>query len=89
MPLGPANAARKQKKFRGETMRIGAKKNQMIEYEMSNCKRNISFYKDQMNKNDKNSTFYAEQIILMQKKLEELEDNINMAMSILTAPEEP
>lgn len=70
-------------------MRTGAKKNQMIEYEMSNCKRNISFYKDQMNKNDKNSTFYAEQIVMMQKKLEELETNINTAMSILTSPEEP
>jgi len=70
-------------------MRTGAKKIQMIEYEMSNCKKNISFYKDQMNKNNKHSGFYAEQIILMQKKLEELEDNINTAMSILTSPEEP
>ncbi len=54
-------------------MRTGAKKIQMIEYEMGNCKRNISFYKDQLNKNDKNSMFYAEQILLMQKKLEGLQ----------------
>ncbi len=61
----------------------------MIEYEVSNCKKNISFYKDQLNKNDKNSIFYVEQIILMQKKLEDLEKNINNAMSTLTSPEEP
>lgn len=55
-------------------MENGAKiKQKMVEYEMKNCKRNVSFYKDQLSKNDKNSTFYAEQIVLMQKKLEELQ----------------
>ncbi len=49
----------------------GAKKiQQMMEFEMNNCKKNISFYRDQIRKNYNNKEFYAEQIGFMQKKLE-------------------
>ena len=55
-------------------MKEGAKKiQQMMEFEMVNCKKNISFYKDQIRKNNKNTGFYAEQIVLMQQKLENLQ----------------
>ena len=48
------------------------KMEQMKRFEMVNCKKNISFYKDQMRKNIKNRGFYSEQIELMQTKLNEL-----------------
>lgn len=68
----------------------GAKKIQkMMGFELDNCKKNISFYEDQIKKNRKNKDFYAEQIILMQKKLVELETNLNVAVAALTCPEEP
>jgi len=55
----------------------GAKKiQQMMEFEISNCKKNISFYRDQIKKNDKNRCFYTEQIALMQQKLEELQQQL-------------
>lgn len=68
----------------------GAKKIQkMMEFELDNCKKNISFYEDQIKKNEKQGDFYTEQITVMQRKIEELENNLNTAMSVLTAPEEP
>jgi len=55
-------------------MKEGAKKIQkMKKFEIDNCKKNISFYKDQIRKNNKNTGFYTGQIVLMQEKLENLQ----------------
>ncbi|MBM3200083.1 hypothetical protein FJZ53_04025 [Candidatus Woesearchaeota archaeon] len=48
---------------------------EMVQYEIQNCKRNISFYKDQMVKNEKNREFYAEQIVFMENKLQNLQND--------------
>jgi len=54
----------------------GAKKfQQMRNFEIMNCRKNISFYKDQMRKNYQNKKFYASEIALMQIKLDKLQDN--------------
>lgn len=56
----------------------GANKIQkMKKFEIINCKKNISFYKDQMRKNKKNKNFYSDQIVFMQKKLDELKSNVD------------
>lgn len=69
---------------RGEKKTMeGAKKiQQMMEFEMSNCKKNISFYEDQMKKNVRNKGFYAEQIVLMQKKLKNLQVNFSSSSGL-------
>ena len=55
-------------------MKIGAKIQQMTEYEIDNCKQNIYFFEDQMRKDAKNKSFYAEQIDFMEQKIERLRE---------------
>lgn len=51
---------------------------------MMNCKKNISFYKDQMRKNKRNKEFYAEQVAYMERKLEKLQNSVNNSVYALS-----
>jgi len=63
-------------------MRTGVKTRTMMEYEAENCKKNISFYKDQIRKDSKNNQFYTEQVKHMENKLEELKNYINFLQMV-------
>lgn len=54
----------------------------MIEYEITNCRKNISFYKDQMRKNRRNNQFYVEQIEHMKNKMTDLQDSIAIPIKL-------
>lgn len=54
----------------------------MIEYEITNCRKNISFYKDQMRKNRRNNQFYAEQIEHMKNKMTDLQDSVAIPIKL-------
>ncbi len=48
----------------------------MTEYEIENCKKNISFYKDQMKKG-RDVQFYIKQINYMKNKVDKLKNYSN------------
>lgn len=70
-------------------MREGVKIQKMTEYEIENCKKNISFYKDQIKKDSKNNQFYAEQISHMENKLEELKNHKTFCELLETSNNNP
>ncbi len=70
-------------------MREGVKIQMMTEYEIENCKKNISFYKDQIKKDSKNNQFYAEQISYMENKLEELKNHKTFCELLETSNNNP
>ena len=50
----------------------------MMNFELANCKKNISFYKYQMKRSYKNRRFYAKEIVFMQRKLNLIFENLKI-----------